>query len=268
LVVVVAFVPEGRQPVQRILKLTLQYDGTDFVGWQRQASGTSIQGLLEDALRPIEGAAVTVHGAGRTDAGVHALGQVCSFSLTASIDPAALARALNAVLPPDVRVSQSEVVPDDFHARFSATGKIYDYRIVSAPFVSPFVRRYVWHVVQRLDQPAMQQATAMLVGEHDFAAFQAARTDVHRSIRTIRRIEWSGAGSSGDPLVMQVEGDGFLRHMVRNVVGTVVEIGIGRRPVDAMDGILASRSRARAGATAPASGLFLRQVLYSAKILV
>jgi tRNA pseudouridine38-40 synthase len=253
--------------VARTLKLTLQYDGTDFVGWQRQASGTSIQGLLEDALRPIEGVAVTVHGAGRTDAGVHALGQVCSVSLTASIDPAALTRALNAVLPPDVRVSQAEVVSDDFHARFSATGKIYDYRIVSAPFVSPFVRRYVWHVVQRLDQQAMQQAAAMLVGEHDFAAFQAAGTEVHSSIRTIRRIEWSGAGSSKDPLVMQLEGDGFLRHMVRNVAGTVVEIGIGRRPVDAMAEILASRSRARAGPTAPASGLFLRQVLYSDKIL-
>jgi tRNA pseudouridine38-40 synthase len=251
----------------RTLKLTLQYDGTDFVGWQRQASGTSVQGLLEDALRPIEGAAVTVHGAGRTDAGVHALGQVCSFSLNASIDAAALARALNAVLPLDVRVSQSEVVPDDFHARFSATGKIYDYRIVSAPFVSPFVRRYVWHVVQRLDQSAMRQAAAVLVGEHDFAAFQAAGTGVHNSIRMIRRIEWSGAGSSEDPLVVRLEGDGFLRHMVRNVVGTVVEIGTGRRPVDAMAGILASRTRARAGATAPASGLFLRQVLYSAKML-
>lgn len=250
----------------RTFKLTLQYDGTGFVGWQRQASGTSIQGLLEDALRPIERDAVTVHGAGRTDAGVHALGQVCSFSLTASIDPAALVRALNAVLPPDVRVAQAEVVPDDFHARFSATGKVYDYRIVSAPFVSPFVRRYVWHVVQRLDQAAMQQAAAVLVGAHDFAAFQAAGTEVHTSIRTVRRIEWGGTGSSEDPLVMQLEGDGFLRHMVRNIAGTVVEIGTGRRTADAMAEILASRSRARAGATAPASGLVLRQVLYSAKI--
>jgi tRNA pseudouridine38-40 synthase len=251
----------------RNIKLTLQYDGTDFVGWQRQASGTSIQGLFEDALRPIEGSPVTVHGAGRTDAGVHALAQVCSFSLTASIAPAALARALNAVLPPDVRVSQSEVVPDDFHARFSATGKVYEYRIVSAPFVSPFLRRYVWHVLPRLDLAAMRQAAAVLVGEHDFAAFQAAGAEVHTTIRTIRRIEWSGAGSSEDPLVMQLEGDGFLRHMVRNIAGTVVEIGMGRRPVDAMPEILASRSRARAGPTAPASGLFLRQVLYSAKIV-
>jgi tRNA pseudouridine38-40 synthase len=253
--------------VQRTLKLTLQYDGTDFVGWQRQASGTSVQGLVEDALRPIEGNSVTVHGAGRTDAGVHALGQVCSFTLTASIDAAALARALNAVLPPDVRVSRAEVMPDDFQARFSATGKIYDYRIVSAPVVSPFVRRYVWHVVPRLEQAAMQQAAAVVVGRHDFAAFQGAGTEVHSSIRTIRRIDWSGAGSSEDPLVLQVEGDGFLRHMVRNIAGTVVEIGLGRRPVDAVAEILASRTRARAGATAPACGLFLRQVLYSAKIL-
>lgn len=247
-------------------KLTLEYDGTDFVGWQRQASGVSIQGLLEDALRPIEGGAVIVHGAGRTDAGVHALGQVCSISLTVSIEPATLVRALNAVLPPEVRVAEAEVVPGDFHARFSATGKIYEYRIVSAPFVSPFVRRYVWHVTAPLDADAMRAAAAVLVGEHDFAAFQGAGTDVHTSVRTIRRIDWTGRGTSDDPLVMQIEGDGFLRHMVRNIAGTLVEIGMGRRAAGAMRTILHSRRRAEAGATAPAAGLFLRRVLYSAKM--
>ena len=250
----------------RTLKLTVQYDGTDFVGWQRQASGTSIQGLLEDALRPIERGAVTVNGAGRTDAGVHALGQVCSFRLRASIEPAQLVRALNAVLPPDVRVAQAEIVADDFHARFSAIGKIYDYRIVCAPFVSPFVRRYVWHVVPRLDLAAMREAADVLVGQHDFAAFQAARAGVRTSVRTIHRIDWSGTGTSDDPLVFRVEGDGFLRHMVRTMAGTLVEIGSGRCPPGSMSGILDSRSRARAGATAPASGLVLRQVLYSAKM--
>lgn len=264
--VFVPFVPEGHQPVQRTLKLTLQYDGTDYVGWQRQASGTSVQGLLEDALAPIDGGPVTVHGAGRTDAGVHALGQVCSFSLTASLEPARLTRALNAVLPPDIRVTGAEVAPDGFHARFSATGKIYDYRFVAGPVVSPFARRYVWHVVQRLDLPAMRAAAAMLVGEHDFAAFQAARSKVHTSVRTIRRIDWSGAGTSEDPLVMQVEGNGFLRHMVRNIAGTLVEIGTGRRAAEAMAEILHARSRSEAGPTAPASGLFLRQVLYSVKM--
>ena len=250
----------------RNLKLTLQYDGTDYVGWQRQASGTSIQGLLEDALRPIEGADVAVHGAGRTDAGVHALGQVASVKLTASIAPVTLARALNAVLPLDVRVAGAEDVPGDFHARFSASGKLYEYRIVNAPFASPFVRRYVWHVIPRLDSDAMRDAAVRLVGEHDFAAFQGTGTDVRSSVRTVRRIEWSGSGGPDDPLAMRIEGDGFLRHMVRNIAGTLVEIGLGRSPADRIEAILASRDRARAGATAPAAGLVLREVLYSHKI--
>lgn len=252
--------------LSRNLKLILQYDGTEYVGWQRQASGVSIQGLLEDALRPIEGGDVVVHGAGRTDAGVHALGQVATVNLTATIDPVTLARALNAVLPPDVRVASVEEVPADFHARFSATGKIYDYRIVNAPFVSPFVRRYVWHVIPRLDREAMRTAAARLVGEHDFAAFQGTGSEVHSSIRTVRRIDWAGTGASDDPIVMQIEGDGFLRHMVRNIAGTLVEIGLGRWPAEEIDAILASGDRAKAGATAPAAGLVLREVLYSHKI--
>ena len=250
----------------RNLKLTLQYDGTDYVGWQRQASGTSIQGLLEDALRPIEGGDVSVHGAGRTDAGVHALGQVASVTLTRSIDPVTLARALNAVIPLDVRVAGAEEVPREFHARFSATGKIYDYRIVNAPFASPFLRRYVWHVIPRLDLDAMRDAAARLIGEHDFAAFQGTGSEVHSSVRTIRRIDWTGTGGADDPIVMQIEGDGFLRHMVRNIAGTLVEVGLGRSAVQEIDAILASRDRGTAGATAPAAGLVLREVLYSHKI--
>lgn len=252
--------------MDRTLKLTLEYDGTEYVGWQRQASGTSIQGLLEDALRPIEGGAVTVHGAGRTDAGVHALGQVASVRLTATLDAPTLARALNAVLPQDVRVASAEVVPDDFHARFSATGKVYDYRIVCGPYVSPFLRRYVWHVPPQPDRTVMREAADALVGQHDFAAFQGAGSDVHTSVRTVRRIDWAGTGGPDDPLVMRIEGDGFLRHMVRTIAGTLVEIGLGRWPPGAIPGILASKDRARAGTTAPASGLFLREVLYSHKI--
>lgn len=250
----------------RILRLTLQYDGTDYVGWQRQATGVSIQGLLEDALQPIEGSQVTVHGAGRTDAGVHALGQVASVRLTASIDPPTLARALNAVLPLDVRVAGVEVMPDGFHARFSATGKVYDYRIVNGPFASPFVRRYVWHVIPALDRGAMAAAAGGLLGEHDFAAFQAAGSEVHTTVRTVRSVDWSGTGGPADPLVLRIAGDGFLRHMVRIVAGTLVEVGLGRRTPADVAGMLAGRDRARAGATAPASGLLLREVLYSHKI--
>jgi tRNA pseudouridine38-40 synthase len=250
----------------RVFKLTLQYDGTDYVGWQRQAAGTSVQGLLEDVLQPIEGGRVVVHGAGRTDAGVHALGQVCSFRLAASIEPRAVILALNAVLPPDVRVTDAEVMPGDFHARFSSTGKIYDYRIVTGLFASPFVRRYVWHVRGRLDAAVMREASARFVGTHDFAAFQGHGAVRRTTVRTVTRLDWSGGGGPEDPLVMLIEGDGFLRHMVRNIAGTLVDIGLGRRRPSDIDAILAARHRPAAGPTAPASGLFLRQVLYSAKI--
>ena len=244
----------------RTLKLTLQYDGTDYVGWQRQAEGTSIQGLLEEALKPIEGAAVTVHGAGRTDAGVHALGQVASVRLTAGLDPTTLARALNAVLPLDLRVVRVEDVPDDFHARFSATGKVYQYRIVNGPFASPFVRRYVWHVIPKIDLAAVREASSFLVGTHAFAAFQGTGTSVPSTERTVHRIDWTE--QAGGLMLMEIEGDGFLRHMVRNIAGTLVEIGLGRWPASGMQDILESRDRARAGTTAPSQGLFLMEVKY------
>ena len=250
--------------MSRILKLTLQYDGTDYVGWQRQPEGTSIQGLLEDALQPIEGAAVTVHGAGRTDAGVHALGQVASVRVSSRLDPLTIGRALNAALPPDVRVVRVEDAADDFHARFNATGKLYQYRIVNGAVASPFSRRYAWHVIPPLDTDAIRAASAALIGTHDFSAFQGSGTDVATSERTIRRLEWlTGDDSSGSrSLSMEVEGDGFLRHMVRAIAGTLVEIGLGRWPPSEMAAILSSRQRARAGTTAPPHGLFLVAVLY------
>jgi tRNA pseudouridine38-40 synthase len=248
--------------LMRNFKVTIQYDGTDFVGWQRQDTGVSIQALLEDALRPIEGAPVVVHGAGRTDAGVHALAQVATFALNASIQPATLARALNGVLPPTVRVMAAEEVPDEFHARFSATGKVYEYRIVNAPLVSPFLVRFAWHVTHPLDLDAMRDASARLVGTHDFASFQGSGSSVASTSRTVRSLEWEDGGGYDLPLIMRIEGDGFLRHMVRNIVGTLVEIGIGRWPSSAIEGILAARDRGQAGRTAPPHGLFLVRVLY------
>jgi tRNA pseudouridine38-40 synthase len=246
----------------RTLKLTVAYDGTDYVGWQRQAEGTSIQGVLEEALAPFEGAPVTVHGAGRTDAGVHALGQVASVRLAATIEPDTLARALNAVLPAAVRIVSVEEAPPDFHARFSATGKTYEYHVVNAPFVSPFIQRYAWHVPQRLDIDAMEAATRVLAGRHDFAAFQSAGTDVPSSVRTITAIEWAGDSGPDSPLVLRISGDGFLRHMVRNITGTLVEFGRGRWPALDMARMLASRDRGKAGTTAPPHGLFLAAVMY------
>jgi tRNA pseudouridine38-40 synthase len=246
----------------RNIKLTLQYDGTDYVGWQRQENGVSIQGLLEQALEPIEGSPVSVHGAGRTDAGVHALGQVASVTLGASIDLMTLARALNALLPQDVRVVAVEGADADFHARFSATGKLYEYRIINAPIVSPFIHRYAWHILPPLDLDAMREAAASLVGRHDFAAFQGTGSAVATSERTIRAIDWQDGGGYDLPLVMRIEGDGFLRHMVRNIVGTLAEVGFGRWPPARVAEILATRDRTEAGATAPAKGLFLVRVQY------
>lgn len=249
----------------RTLKLTLQYDGTAYVGWQRQESGTSIQSLLEDALARIEGAPVSVQGSGRTDAGVHALGQTASVVLGSAIQLQVLSRALNAVLPPDVRVLGIEEVEPGFHARFRAVGKVYEYRILNAPIVSPFLQRYVWHVPQPLGIDVMREASQALVGAHDFAAFQGSGSIVATTDRVIRAIEWQDVITTGGydlPLVMRIEGDGFLRHMVRNIVGTMVEVGTGRWPARRVADALASRDRAQAGPTAPARGLFLVRVLY------
>jgi tRNA pseudouridine38-40 synthase len=250
----------------RKLKLTVQYDGTDYVGWQRQAEGVSIQGLLEDALQRIEGAAVTVYGAGRTDAGVHALAQVASVSLTAALDPPVLVRALNAVLPRDVRVRDVEFAHSEFHARFSAKGKRYRYRILNGGSGSPFEMRYSWHVPQPLDFEAMIEAAAPLAGSHDFAAFAAAGSSVATTTRAISSVHvnrgFAAWNARGALITVDVAGDGFLRHMVRNIAGTLVDIGQGRWPAAAMQDILDSRDRARAGATAPPQGLFLVEVLY------
>lgn len=246
----------------RTLKLTIQYDGTGYVGWQRQAAGVSIQGLLEAALRPLEGADVAVHGAGRTDAGVHALAQVASVSLASELPGLTLVRAVNAVLPPDVRVLAAEDVAPAFHARFSARTKTYEYRIVNAPLVSVFLYRYVWHVMHPLDMEAMRMAAAPLVGRHDFAAFQGAGSTVATTERTILDLAWNEGGGFDRPIVFRVTGDGFLRHMVRNIVGTLVEVGSGRLEAGCLPSILQSRDRTQAGPTAPPHGLFLTHVQY------
>jgi tRNA pseudouridine38-40 synthase len=245
------------------LKLTIAYDGTDFVGWQRQPAGVSIQGLIEDALAPIEGGRVTLHGAGRTDAGVHALGQVASAALASTLDPDTIARALNAVLPAAVRIVGAERAHPGFHARFDAVSKTYEYRIVNAPCVSPFLHRYAWHVPQRrLDLERMREAALALAGRHDFASFESAGGDVHTTERTIHAIEWLGERGHDRALVLRVRGDGFLRHMVRNIAGTLVEVGLGRWPPSSVAEILAARDRTRAGLAAPAAGLFLVSVEY------
>lgn len=244
----------------RTLKLTIAYDGTQYVGWQRQAEGESVQGLLETALSRFEGAPVTVHGAGRTDAGVHALGQVASVSVHFDHDVRTLARALNAQLPDDVRVLDVAEVADGFHARFSATAKTYRYQMRPGVVAPPFDRAFVWHLAEPLDVDAMDRAARALLGTHDFAAFQSAGGDVRDAVRTLDRSQVARA--EGGLVLYEVRGNGFLRHMVRAIVGTLVEVGRGRWPVADVAAILSGADRARAGATAPAHGLVLVRVDY------
>jgi len=244
----------------RTIRLTVAYDGTGFVGWQRQETGDSIQGLIEDALAKIEGNVVTLHGAGRTDAGVHALAQVASARIAAPLDDGTLRRALNANLPPTIRINRVDTVPDDFHARFSALGKTYEYRIWNGPAMPPFTRLYAWHVPQPLELSAMDEASRSIVGEHDFAAFQGTGSKTHSTIRRVTAAEWRQDGAA---VTFVVTGEGFLRHMVRSLAGTLVEVGHGRRPVADLARLIAAPDRARAGRTAPPHGLFLVSVLYN-----
>jgi tRNA pseudouridine38-40 synthase len=257
----------------RTLKLTIAYDGGDFVGWQRQAEGASIQGMIEAILGEIDGAPVAVAGAGRTDAGVHALAQVASCALASPIAAEVLRRALNARLPGTVRVLAVEEAPETFHARFAARGKRYRYLIVNGPIASPFAARYAWHVAGRLDVGAMHQAASGLAGTHDFAVFQSTGTAVPHGVRTVTDASVAdvtsdpppplarGAAPDGRILAFEIAADGFLRHMVRAIAGTLVEVGAGRRPAD-LAPLLASGNRALAGPTAPPDGLWLVNVNY------
>jgi tRNA pseudouridine38-40 synthase len=255
-------------------KITLAYDGTAFVGWQRQVAGASIQGLLEQALARLDRGEVIVFGAGRTDAGVHALGQVASFSLRRAIDGPSLVRSLNAGLPGTVRVLAADLVPDTFHARYSARRKTYRYRLWNADVLSPFERSHVWHVYGPLDREAMAAAARLIEGRRDFAAFRGAGGKTRSTEREVFSSRLAAAPCPPVPpcplsplIVYEISGNGFLRHMVRNVVGTLVEIGRGRRPVDWISEVLAGRDRRRAGPTAPARGLVLVSVEYDAGLL-
>ena len=241
-------------------KIIVSYDGGPFVGWQRQAAGTSVQGLIEDALRELDDRDVTVNGAGRTDAGVHAIGQVASFTLVRDTSADVIVRSLNAKLPPEVRVRSAEEVPASFHARFNATSKSYRYRLWNADVVNPFERAYAWHVFGTLDAAAMTEAARFVEGRHDFAAFQAVGGTSGQTERVMTRSVLT-AGQDG-LLTYDITGNGFLRHMVRAIAGTLVEVGRGRQRPEWMRDVIASRDRSQAGKTAPAHGLFLVRVDY------
>jgi tRNA pseudouridine38-40 synthase len=238
-------------------RLVIGYDGTDFRGWQRQPDGRTVQGVLEEAVFKVTRKRTVVHGAGRTDAGVHALGQVAGFRGAFKLTDEVLYRALNAVLPADVRVFSLEEAPPGFHARRSARSKLYRYRIVHAPQANPLDRRYVLHWPYPLKLGAMREAARLFVRTADFTAFSSNRD--RTPVRTVTRSELR---RSGDEIVYTIEAQGFLRYMVRAIVGTLLEVGRGRiRPAD-IEGIFANRDRSLAGPTAPARGLTLVRVDY------
>ena len=271
-------------------KLILSYDGTSFHGWQVQPGLATIQGTLAQTLHHLTGEAVLPQGSGRTDAGVHALAQVASFSLEANIPPENLQRALNRALPPSIRILSAKIVPETFHARHSAIGKTYEYRIFQSrrvPPISrtwrsglpqspeettericpPFLAPYVWDCRWNLDPEPMQEAAAFLLGTHDFTSFSAADPDLTQRQKmefpsTTKTLKVSTIVHKNESLIYTVSGSGFLHHMVRNIVGTLVEVGRKALIPKEIFGILEARDRSAAGPTAPASGLFLQSVDY------
>jgi tRNA pseudouridine38-40 synthase len=247
----------------RTLKVTVAYDGSAYVGFQRQTNGVSIQQRLEEAFAPLvgdpSGRGPTVAGAGRTDAGTHALGQVVSVILDTTIAASAVQRALNVRLPADIRVVDVVDASPGFHARYHSTGKTYRYHIATAPVLSPFERWFVWHAPASRDVDAMRRAAAILTGRHDFASFQARGASVPHTVRTLHRLDVAEAGGQ---IVVEAQGDGFLRHMVRTIVGTLDEVGQGHRTVESVQAVVTARDRATAGPTAPACGLTLVCVHY------
>jgi len=242
------------------VKLTLEYDGTDFAGWQVQPKQRTVQGTLEAALYRLVGREVRVEGAGRTDAGAHALGQVASLKLETAIPAERLAQALNPLLPDDVRVLRSEAVDEDFHARFSATGKVYRYVILLRAAQSPLHRHRAWQLGTKVDVGRMAEALPLLVGTHDFRAFCAANGSAATTVRTIRAAKIT---TEGEFVTLEFCGNGFLYHMVRIMLGALFAVGRGKVDPSALTWALSSGCRPLAFITAPAHGLYLVSVEYN-----
>jgi tRNA pseudouridine38-40 synthase len=249
----------------RNLKLTLAYDGSGFAGWQVQPNSETVQGALASAIGRLTGEKVLPQGSGRTDAGVHALAQVATFSSEFPIPTPNWVVALNDILPPSIRVLQAAEATPEFHARKSARGKTYRYRMYRGGICPPFLARYVWHYPYPLNEEAMRQAAELVVGEHDFTSFAAVDPErglEDAEVTNVRRIFASTWEKEGEEFVYTVRGSGFLHHMVRNLVGTFLLVGKGTLAVADMTKILQARKRSAAGATAPASGLYLVSVDY------
>lgn len=244
--------------MKRIL-LTLEYDGTNYSGWQRQYNGLAVQQVLEEALTTACREKIAVTGASRTDAGVHALGQAAHFDTSCGIPPEKFPFVLNTMLPPDIRVHTGRQVPPDFHARFMTGGKQYTYRIINSRHGSALKRNTHVHVPVPLDEAAMARAVETLLGEHDFAAFQASGGTAKTTVRTIRAVSLV---RQGDEIILTIEGNAFLYNMVRIIAGTLIEIGLHKRGEDAFQEAFCTLNRLNLGVTAPPHGLELTEVFY------
>jgi tRNA pseudouridine38-40 synthase len=245
---------------RRNVRLTLEYDGTCYHGWQRQKNALSIQEVIETALSRITGETVRLIGSGRTDAGVHALGQVANFTTCSTVPLRAFRHGLNSLLPMDIAVREAEEVPLAFHARYAALLKTYEYRILNRPVRSPLNHLRAWWLARFLNTAAMQEAAAVLPGEHDFLAFRAAGSRPGHAVRRVEEAVWHS--QPGGWLIFTITANGFLRGMVRSLVGTLVEIGKGKYPPQHLGEVLEKRDRRLAGPTAPPQGLFLVKVEY------
>ena len=244
----------------RNFKMIVEYDGTAYCGWQRQENGLTIQQVLEEAIQLITGEKATVIGSGRTDAGVHALNQVAHFKSKSRLPVNNIYRGMNSVLPPDIVVKELEEVTDDFHAQHDVKSKVYVYKICNQRLRPALGRNFFWFIRFPLDLEVIKKASRYLIGTHDFSCFCATGTHVKDRVRTITDIEIK---TCDDGLIeIKVEAQGFLKYMVRNIIGTLVEVGRGKRKPEEMKVIIESRNRKSAGVTAPACGLFLKEVKY------
>jgi tRNA pseudouridine38-40 synthase len=241
------------------VKLVLEYDGTCYAGWQRQPDQPTIQAAIEQAIQQVSQATVSVIGAGRTDSGVHAIGQVASFRTGLGWTAPSWMRALNAVLPKDIAVRASALMDDHFHAQHSARGKLYTYRILHRSAKPAIDRAFVWHIYRPLDEAAMRQAATSLIGTQDFSSFEGSLTDNTNPICHLQRLS---VIRHGDQILIEAYADRFLKHMVRAMVGTVVDVGLGKRTPDSLPDVLRARDRSAAGRTAPPHGLCLMHVDY------